>query len=127
MDNFKDDKFAIHLGFEVLESSYGHSKVRAIVREEYLNGVGIAHGGFLYTVADFALAAATNVDGRIALNSTSTINYLQPCPAGATIIAEASYLFENGKNALCLIKVYDETSREIYCIFESRAITKVKV
>lgn len=124
MDSFENDKFAILLGFEVLESRNGKSRVRAKVKDDYLNGVGITHGGFLYTLADFALAAATNTGGRIALNSTATINYLQPCPAGAVIIADASYEFENGKTALCIIRISNEKTGELYCVFESRAVMK---
>jgi len=124
MDNFENDNFAIHLGFEIVESRQGHSLVRAKVAKENLNGMGIAHGGFLYSLADVALAAAVNTDGRVAVNSTTTINYLQPCPLGATILAEGNFIFDSPKNCLCQISIRDEKSKALYCVFDARTVIK---
>ena len=44
MDSFENDKFAILLGFEVLESRYGKSRVRAKVKDDYGNVVWIPAG-----------------------------------------------------------------------------------
>lgn len=66
MANTDNDKFAKKLALETLENSFGSARVRAVARAEFLNGVDIAHGGFLFTVADFASALAVNTDERVA-------------------------------------------------------------
>ena len=45
MPSTDNDSFAKKLEFEVLESRFGYSRVKGRVKPEFLNGLGIAHGG----------------------------------------------------------------------------------
>ena len=83
MPSTDNDSFAKKLEFEVLESRFGYSRVKGRVKPEFLNGLGIAHGGYLFSMADFALALASNTDERSAVSASASVNYISPCPAGA--------------------------------------------
>lgn len=120
-----DDKLAKFLKFEPLHSEQGLGRVRATVESEHLNGAGIAHGGYLFSLADYSSALATNVGGRVALTSTALINYLQPAALGDVLIAECTLSAEAGKNGVYTSRITNENGDKIYCIFESRIIYKL--
>ena len=128
MPNTDRDRFAKLLAIETLESRFGYACVRARADDKFLNGADIAHGGFLFTLADFACALATNADGRLALSSGASIEYLAPCPAETEVEARASFTFSNRKTALCSVKIVSANDPEtIYAVFQSRLIFKSAV
>lgn len=124
MPNTERDRMAKTLGLETLEYKFGVAKVRGKAEEKFLNGVDIAHGGFLFTVADFASALAANADGRVAISSGASINYLSPCPANETVEAVASISYSDEKTALCDVAIKSAESGKIFAIFQSRMIFK---
>lgn len=119
-----NDRFAEFLKFDALHAELGLGRARAVVLKEHLNGAGIAHGGFLFSLADYSSALATNVEGRVALTSTALINYLQPASLGDVLIAECKLSAEAGKNGVYTSRITNESGEKTYCIFESRIIYK---
>src|SRR5512136_2344489 len=53
-----NDPFMKLLGLQASTDAPGTARVRGRVRPEHLNMHGMAHGGFLYTLADIAFALA---------------------------------------------------------------------
>jgi hypothetical protein len=93
------DPFSDLLGFEVLAANGGGVKVRCVVKPEYTNAAGTAHGGLLYTLADVAFALAVGDGRRPAgrrgqrLLRRSARQALQhPCRTGVREVYEASNL-----------------------------------
>jgi len=124
MDNWKNDNLAKTLRFEPVESEFGRSKARGRADEDFLNGVRIGHGGFLFSLADYASALATNVGGRTAVSSWAGVNFMAPCPEGEVVSAEAKLSAFDGKTALCDVSVSSEKSGQVFAIFQSRIIFK---
>lgn len=60
---FEADMASKNLGMRLVEASDGLAVVEMTVGPLMLNGHGIAHGGFVFTLADTAFACACNVDG----------------------------------------------------------------
>lgn len=118
------DRFARTLGFEVAESGNGFAKVSGRAREEFLNGVGIAHGGFLFSLADYASAIASNTDSVVAVTSNSSINYLSPCPSGEIVVATARISYMNAKTGVCDVQVASQDSSVLYAVYQSRVIVR---
>ncbi len=83
------DSFRKYLEVEVEEFRPGYAKVKAVVKREFLNFHGVAHGGFIVSVADFAFAIAGNADNfkRMALNIN--MNFYSSAKEGDTVIGEA--------------------------------------
>ena len=76
------DAMSQWLGIEVLESAPGVCRCRLGVRDDMVNGFGIAHGAITYALADSTLAFAVNAQGRHAVSVTSTIQHLAPVMLG---------------------------------------------
>ena len=85
----QNDRFGKLLGVEILEVSEGHSVSSLTVTEEHLNAADVAHGGAVFTLADIALAVASNSYGKIALLTNATITFFRATQAGETLIATA--------------------------------------
>jgi len=83
------DHFSQWLGIVRLEEREGYCRLQMTVRPEMCNGFGIAHGGIAYSLADSALAFASNSRGRHALSVETSISHIRPLQAEDGIIATA--------------------------------------
>jgi acyl-CoA thioesterase len=86
MDN---DAFSQWLGIEVLEVGLGHCVLQMTVRSEMTNGFQVAHGGITYSLADSALAFASNSRGQHALSIETSISHVSPVASGDQLRAMA--------------------------------------
>ena len=85
----RHDKLVRHLGIVVEEASPEYARVRMPLGECHLNGMGNAHGGAIFALADVAFGAASNSRHEFAIvNLTSSIEYLRPGQVGQ-LCAEA--------------------------------------
>src|SRR5689334_19325147 len=69
------DTFSKWLGLTLIDVRPRRATVRATVRPEMVNGFGVAHGGIAYSIADSALAFASNTHGKVTMSIESTITY----------------------------------------------------
>ena len=83
------DKFAEALGIKLLDLREGYAKCAMVVGDNMVNAHQIAHGAAIFTIADFAFAAACNSYGQTALALEVKINFLEAVKAGTKLIAEA--------------------------------------
>ena len=118
----EEDKFAEHCGIELLEVSRGRAKAKLKIQKYHLNGVKTAHGGAVFTLADFVFAAASNSYGTIAVAINASISYLKAVREG-TLIAEAKEVSSNPKLATYTIRVTDDTN-DIIAIFQGMVYRK---
>ena len=93
----ENDLFSQWLGIEVLEIKEGYSKVKMIVRNEMINGLGVVHGGVTFSLADSAFAFACNNRNNLSVALDTSINFIKPVHPGDVLIAEAREL-HNGKS-----------------------------
>jgi acyl-CoA thioesterase len=82
------DAFAAHNGMTIVEVREGYARAEMELQPFHLNGAGTVHGGALFTLADFAFAAASNSRGQLALSINSSISIFKGARAGK-LIAEA--------------------------------------
>ena len=83
------DAFSKWLGIKRVEEKEGFCKLQLTIRADMCNGMGIAHGGICFSLADTALAFASNSHGREAVSIETSISYIKPLKTGDTIIATA--------------------------------------
>src|SRR5690606_10420419 len=81
------DAFSQWLGIELLEVRPGYCRLRCIIREDMLNGFFIAHGGISYSVADSALAFASNAHNIKAVSVETSISHTTKVKSGDIITA----------------------------------------
>ncbi len=109
---YEHDFFSQWLGIERLEDNAGRSVLRMTIRREMLNGFGMAHGGITFSLADSALAFASNSRGRHAVSIETSISHLKSLQEGdiLTAFAEEEYLGEKIANYRVIVKnQHDET------------------
>jgi len=116
------DHFARLTGIELLEVAEGRAKARLRISEHHLNGVGIVHGGAIFTLADFVFAAASNSHQTVAVAINVSISYLKAISIG-TLVAEASEIAINPKLSSYTVHVRDE-SGDLVAIFQGMAYRK---
>lgn len=114
----ENDHFSKWLGMEVLETGEGISKLKMTVKSEMLNGFGIAHGGITYSLADSALAFASNSHGIKSVSVETSISHLAPLHEGDVIIAIAKEENRSNKIGVYTIKVYKENNLEVVALFK---------
>lgn len=102
------DAMSQWLGIEVLESGPGVCTCRMTVREEMVNGFGIAHGAITYALADSTLAFAVNAQGQHAVSVTSTIQHLAAVKVGDVLTARAIPRADGGRIAHVDVEVTNQ-------------------
>ncbi|HBT77959.1 MAG TPA: hypothetical protein DEB39_13785 [Planctomycetaceae bacterium] len=86
------DTFAVKTtGMEIDDVRPGYARIRLRVEDRHLNAIGITQGGVLFTLADFALAVASNtVEGVESVGIEGSISFLRPSKTGDVLTAEAT-------------------------------------
>ena len=102
------DKMSQWLGIEVMESSPGECTCRMAIREDMVNGFGIAHGAITYALADSTLAFAVNAQGQHAVSVTSTIQHLAAVQVGDVLTAHAIPRSDGGRIAHVDVEVTNQ-------------------
>lgn len=77
------------LGFELVEEGPGRAVVRAEVGDGHRNAHGGAHGGFVFALADAALAVASNSHGPKAVATAASIHFTRSALVGDVLTARA--------------------------------------
>lgn len=101
-----DDVASQGLGMELTDIAPGRAVLTMVVRADMANGHGIAHGGFMFTLADSAFAFACNSHNRRTVAQGCDIAFLAPVRAGDPLEAEAVERWREGRNG-----IYDVTVR----------------
>lgn len=102
-----NDRYARHLGIEMLEYSEGTARARMEIRPHHLNSAGTLHGGAIFSLADAVFSAASNSHGTLAVAINVSISFFKAVKSG-TLMAEAEEVSLNPKLATYLIRVEDE-------------------
>lgn len=108
----KNDRFAAFIGIELVEAEPGYAVAKMEIGERHLNGVDIIQGGVIFTLADFAFAAASNACGQITVGINANIAYFQ-ASKGKFLIAEAKEVAASQKLANYNVDVYNEDKEHI--------------
>ena len=77
------------LGIEIVEVAPRRCACRMTVREEMVNGLGLAHGGIAFSLADSAFAFACNTHGNITVSIENSVTYPRPVHVGDVLLAVA--------------------------------------
>jgi len=101
------DAFARHNGMMITELREGYARAEMELQPFHLNGARTVHGGALFTLADFAFAAASNSMGQLALSINSSISIFKGAQQGR-LIAESREVSCSPKLASYEVSIRDE-------------------
>ena len=110
---YDQDAFSQWLGIEIVDVSEGYCQLKMKVRKEMLNGFHIAHGGIAYSLADSALAFASNSHGRKSLSVETSISHIVSIKAGDMLTAMTKELSRSDKIGVYLITITNNENQEI--------------
>ncbi|MDH6139182.1 acyl-CoA thioesterase [Kitasatospora sp. GP30] len=113
------DEASTRLGIELLEHSTGSAVLRMTVTPAMVNGHRIAHGGYLFLLADTAFACACNSHGPVTVAAGAEITFVAPVQQGDVLVATAEERVRFGRSG-----IYDVTVRregEVVAEFRGRS------
>jgi acyl-CoA thioesterase len=103
---FAADRASGDLGMELVDLGEGTAVVRMTVGPRMVNGHGIAHGGFVFMLADSAFACACNSGGVATVAAGADISFVAPAREGDVLTATADERVAFGRSG-----IYDVTVR----------------
>jgi acyl-CoA thioesterase len=119
---FKNDKFAERANIELLSVSPGAARAKMTLNPHHWNGYGTVQGGAIFTLADFAFAAASNSHGNVAVAINVSITFMKAGQTG-TLWAEAKEISRNVKLGSYTVEVKDDQG-DLVAIFQGLAYRK---
>jgi acyl-CoA thioesterase len=121
-DFFLKDRFAAHVGIELLEMAPGRAKAKLEIYDHHRNAVGVVHGAAIFSLADLVFAVASNSHGTVALGINVSISYMTAA-RGGTLVAEAEEVSINPKLATYLIRILDD-EQTLIALFQGTVYRK---
>ncbi|MDD4701450.1 MAG: PaaI family thioesterase [Desulfovibrio sp.] len=103
----KHDKLVHYLQMDIETATPEYARVTMPLTENHKNGMGMAHGGAIFSLADVAFGAAANAGKDMGVVSLSTtIEFLRPGKTGP-LVAEAHVVRNGQRIRSYTVKVFD--------------------
>jgi acyl-CoA thioesterase len=115
------DEASRALGMAVEEIAPGTARLSMNVRDDMINGHDLCHGGLIFTLADSALAFASNARNQVTVAAAAEIQFVSPARKGETLIAVARERASMGRSGIYDIEVTDRASGRLVALFRGRA------
>src|SRR5260370_37079290 len=97
---WKEDDASQGLGMEIVEIKPGQATLAMTVRPHMVNGQRIAHGGFIFTLADSAFAFAFNTHNERVVAAQGSITFVRPGKLVARLVAVARGSSQSGRSGI---------------------------
>lgn len=100
-------------GISIDEARAGFARISMPLRDDMLNGHGIAHGGIVFALADTAFAYVCNGLNERAVAAQASIVFLGSAEAGETLVAEAQEVASEGRSGVTRVAVRTGDGRAV--------------
>jgi acyl-CoA thioesterase len=100
-----EDDASKGLGMEIVEIGPGFATLAMAVRPDMVNGQRIAHGGFIFTLADSAFAFACNSHNERVVAAQGQITFITPGRLGDRLVAKAREVTRSGRSGIYDVRV----------------------
>jgi len=102
---WKDDQASQGLGMAIVDIRSGQATLAMTIRPDMVNGHDIAHGGFIFTLADSAFAFACNSHNERVVAAQGSITFIRPGKLGDKLIATAREVSKTGRSGIYDVRV----------------------
>jgi acyl-CoA thioesterase len=102
------DRASSGLGMRLDEVAPGRARLSMPITEAMTNGHGICHGGFIFSLADSAMAFAANPRGEPAVAQHASITFVRPGRVGEVLVADAAERMHAGRSGMYDVRVSTE-------------------
>lgn len=120
------DAFSQWMKIEVESITRGSCTLACTVNAEMLNGFHILHGGISYSLADSALAFASNSYGNQCVSIETSISHTKPARLGDTLRAICTELHRGKTIGIYEVKVINQT-QQLVALFKGTVHISEKV
>lgn len=108
----KDKGFIGNNNYEVVKVEKNYCELDGNITETSLNNLGMAHGGYIFGLADTAAGIAAMTNGGNVVTLDSTINYIKPAK-GSRITAKAKPIKTGKTISVYEVEIIDENEEII--------------
>ncbi|GAA4713167.1 hydroxyphenylacetyl-CoA thioesterase PaaI [Pedococcus ginsenosidimutans] len=116
-----DDRASRDLGMEAQVIEVDHAVVRMAVTGSMVNGHAIAHGGFIFTLADSAFALACNSRGSLTVAAGADVTFVTSARLGDVLVADARQRTTYGRSGITDVTVTRESDGAVVAEFRGRS------
>ena len=116
-----DDLASSSLGMTLVDAGTGFAVVRMTITDTMVNGHDIAHGGYVFLLADTAFACACNSHGPVTVAAGADITFVKAARRGDVLEARAEERVVYGRNGICDVTV--RRGDEVIAEFRGRSRT----
>jgi acyl-CoA thioesterase len=102
---WREDDASSGLGMTIVEIGAGHATLAMTVQPHMVNGQRIAHGGFIFTLADSAFAFACNSRNDRAVAAQCAFTFIKPGKLGDRLVAHAREISRTGRSGIYDVRV----------------------
>ena len=97
---FAADEASRALGIELVEAGDGRAVATMTITRAMVNGHDIAHGGYVFLLADTAFALACNSGDDTAVAAACDVVFVAPARSGDVLVAEAEARTRFGRRGI---------------------------
>jgi acyl-CoA thioesterase len=108
-----EDHASRGLGMTIVAMAPGVARLSMSITAAMVNGHGLCHGGFIFTLADSAFAFACNSRNQRQVAQHCQISFLAPGRLGMTLTAEARERHRAQRSGIYDVTVTDEAGATI--------------
>ncbi|GAB3809122.1 hydroxyphenylacetyl-CoA thioesterase PaaI [Micromonospora zhanjiangensis] len=116
---FGADSASRTLGIELVSAGDGRAVARMRLTDQMVNGHGIAHGGYVFLLADTAFACACNSHGPVTVAAGADVTFVRPARAGDLLEARAQERSRFGRSGIYDVTVWRDA--EVIAEFRGRS------
>jgi len=102
---WKEDDASKGLGMELVEIKPGQATLAMTIQPQMVNGQRIAHGGFIFALADSAFAFACNTYNERSVAGEGNITFIRPGKLGDLLVATAREISRSGRSGIYDVRV----------------------
>jgi acyl-CoA thioesterase len=117
---FARDRASQELGITVEISEAGSATARMKVSDTMINGLGVCHGGYLFTLADSAFAFACNGYDRVTFAASATIEFVLSVRVGDSLVAQARERYRGKRAGIYDVAVHNQDG-QLVALFRGRS------
>jgi acyl-CoA thioesterase len=114
----REDLYSQWLGVEIIDIKPRFAKIRMTIRDEMVNGFGVCHGGIPFSLADSALAFASNTHGKVTVSIENSITYPKAIAVGDTLTATAEEESSSNRLGFYRVQVVRDDDDAIVALFK---------
>lgn len=108
----RDDRFCRYNEMRIDVIRPGYAEAVMEITENKLNGLGIAQGGAIFTLADLAFAGASNAAGFRTVAFTSNISFIRP-GTGRRLRAVATEVSRGRRTGVYSVQVFNDDGKMV--------------